>query len=311
MKRIWIWLVAALILIVLGLFGGMLWWASSQLLFPSWQGGGDLNVCKEETAMVWGEQCGNLRDSREFVFNEVSIPGVNGFKLPGWLVKADENGFDTANGAVMIVHGGGSDRRESTRYIGFFLEHNFDVLTFDLGCHGEAPCPVPGLSYGQRESEDVFSAYSYLLERYDNVYAKGFSVGAASVLTALPHMQGLDGAIVVNPYLSFDRLIRDAPEAESAPEWFLDAMISLAMKRGKFDGNMSPEQTVQLVNNTPVFFIHSRRDEVTPYRHSEKLAELYRGPLLLWLPDYGSHSTIRDTDPEQYENRIRDFMNSL
>lgn len=62
-----------------------------------------------------------------------------GYKLPGWLIKAADNGLEPARGAIMLVPAGGSDRREETRLIHFYLTQLLDVLTFDLRCQGEAP----------------------------------------------------------------------------------------------------------------------------------------------------------------------------
>ncbi len=87
----------------------------------------------------------------------------------------------------------------------------------DVGCDGEAPCPLPGLTYGQRESRDVLSAYLFLTSRYDKVLAMGSSVGAASILVALPEMPKLKGVIAENPMASFQKLIAESPAARSIP----------------------------------------------------------------------------------------------
>lgn len=306
--------VAVALVVLAGAFlGGSLWWASNQLLFPSWNGAaGDLALCGAETAEHWGEGCGNLRVTREFAFTEVEVPSLNGYALPGWLIRAAANGGDAATGAIVLVHSGGGDRREVTRHVGFFLERGLDVLTLDLGCHGEAPCPVPGLTYGERESADVLSAYLYLADRYDVVYAMGSSVGAAAVLIALPAMPGLDAAIVENPMTSFERLMREAPQAQSSPVWLMDGLLGLTKLRGRFDGLLAPEHALPLAQaTTPILFIHSRGDALVSYRHSQELAEAYRGPKSTWFPDQGGHSAIRDADPVEYERRVAEFLDGV
>jgi hypothetical protein len=210
MKRRIAWLVFVVFSSVFVLLGGGLWFASDQLLFPVWRGATkDLAVCKAETAKYWGEGCGNLRNTHEFKFSEVRVSSINGSELPGWLSGAAENEIGPAQGAIMLISGGGVDRREETRYVRFFLERKLDVLTLDLGCQGEAPCPVPGMTYGHRESRDVLSAYLYLTDRYKRVYAMGTSVGAASILISLPAMPKLAAVIAENPMVSFQRLIKE------------------------------------------------------------------------------------------------------
>jgi alpha-beta hydrolase superfamily lysophospholipase len=309
MKRKLIWGTVLLSLAVIALFGAGLWSAGNQLLFPSWKGlTKDLAVCTPEAEKSWGRSCGNLRATREFTFTEVQVPSINGYALPGWLIRTADNQLGPANGAVMLVHGGGSDRREDTRFVRFFLSQKLDVLTFDLGCHGEAPCPVPGMTYGHRESRDVQSAYLYLTDRYRTVYAMGSSVGAAATLIALPAMPALAGAIAENPIASFQRLIREAPEAQSMPGWGIELLMQTAMMRGRFDGLLSPASSLPLAGSMPILFIHSKLDKIVSYQQTQDLAAVYRGPKTIWLAESGEHSAIWDVDRVQYEKRVAAFL---
>lgn len=311
-KRKLLWIALILIIAIPVLLAAGLWSASNQLLFPAWRGvKKDLSICTPETEKYWGAGCGNLRNTHEFKFSEVRVRSVNGYELPGWLIGAAENGMGPAQGAIMLIHGGGSDRREETRYIHFFLGRKLDVLTLDLGCSGEAPCPVPGLTYGDRESRDVLSAYLYLTDKYEKVYAMGGSVGAASILIALPEMPKLHAVIAENPMLNFQQLILESPVSRSIPGWFSHLLISLTMLRGRFDGLLSAENSLRLVKTTPIFFIHSKKDDVVPYRHTQELAGLYAGPKTVWFPDKGNHGAIWDVDHADYEKRVGDFLDSI
>jgi hypothetical protein len=309
-KRKLLWMAVLVPLLLLVLLGGGLWFATGQLLHPSFQGvTNDLSDCPEHAAKSWGPSCGNLRATHQLRFSEVQVPSINGYSLPGWFIKAADNGRAPADRAIMLVHAGGSDRREETRYLPFFLLQGFDVLTFDRGCQGEGPCPVPGMTYGQRESRDVLSAYLYLTGKYDQVYAMGSSVGAASILIALPEMPRLAGVIAENPMVSFQRLIKDAPESRSMPGWATDLLIELAMLRGRFDGLQSARNSLPLARTTPIFFIHGKEDKVVPFRQTQELADRYSGPKTVWLADKGSHAAIWDADPADYEKRLAEFLN--
>jgi dipeptidyl aminopeptidase/acylaminoacyl peptidase len=263
------------------------------------------------TATHLGEGCGNLRQTHQFNFSEVKIPTGNGYDLPGWFIKATDNGLGSARGVIMLVPPGGSDRREETRYIQFFLNQKLDVLTFDPACYGEAPCPVPGLSYGQRESRDVLSTYIYLTDRYEKVFAMGSSVGAASILIALPEMPKLSGVIAENPFASFRRLIREAPESQSMPGWATDLLIKVAMLRGRFDGSLSARNRLPFAKKTPIFFIHSKADKIVSYKQTQELFDVYTGPKTVWFAEKGDHAAIWHVDHADYEKRVADFLNSL
>jgi pimeloyl-ACP methyl ester carboxylesterase len=311
-KRVLIVIGAFAPVLVLAAFGLGLWAASTQLLAPSFRGvERDLSVCKQETEVHWGPRCGNLRETHQFVFSEVQIPTQQQAALPGWLITSDANGFGPARGAIMLVHAGGSDRREDTRYVPFYLSQGLDVLTFDLDCHGEAACPTYGLTYGERESNDVRAAYSYLRNSYSTVYAFGSSVGAAAILVALPDTPDLSGAVVENPMHSVRRLIKEAPEAQAAPGWFTDLLLDVAMWRGGFDGHPSPADSVPLARaEVPLLFIHSQGDQVVSSTHTQELADLYPGPDSVWLPERGSHAAIWDVEPSEYEQRVAAFLDA-
>lgn len=302
--------IVAVPLFLAAFFSFGLWSASDQLLSPANRGvEKNLSVCKAETEAYWGVQCGNLRETREFVFNEIQIPLSKGLTLPGWLIKTAENGLGPARGAIMLVHAGGSDRREMTRYMSFYLRQGLDVLTFDLECHGEAPCPTYGLTYGERESKDVAAAYRYLAATHAGVYAFGTSVGADAVLMALPDMPGVKGVIAENPPYDFRRLIKEAPQSQSIPGFFTDLLITVALWRGQFDGNQSPATVLpHQQTNVPILFIHSRADEVVSYQHTQDLADLYAGPKLVWLPEHGGHTTIWDVNKVEYERKVSEFL---
>lgn len=290
-------------------FAGFLWSASGQLLFPSWKGATrDLAHCPPALEAAWGPACGNLRVSSALRFREVSVPSLNGHALPGWLVGAAENGAGPAAGAILLVHGGGGDRREMTRRIRPFLDRHLDVLTVDLTCAGEAPCPVPGLSYGGREARDVLSAYLFLARDHARVLALGNSVGATSVLLALPGMPGLAAAILENPAPPFDQLITEAPEARSVPGWMLRALIGLAKLRGRFDALPDPASALRLAGPAPVWFVHARHDAVIPWQRTEALAAQRRGTDAAWISEAGDHGVVWDADRGGYEARLDAFL---
>lgn len=310
-KRITAWSAASSLVLLVAALAFGLWSASNQLLAPSLHGmTKDFSACPEETARRLGTGCGNLRMTRESAYAEVGIPSAKGGEpLPGWLLESSENGAGPARGVILLVHPGGADRRYMTRHARFYLGLNLDVLTFDYSCHGEAPCRESGLSYGYRESEDVLSAYRFLKTRYDKVYAMGSSVGATSLLVALPKMPDLAGLIAENPFVSFERLIKEAPEARGMPGFFVGLLIGLAEFRGGFDGTRNPAASLPLAKSqVPVLFIHSRADKVVSWKQTEHLAGLYSGPKTAWYPEAGGHAAVWDAVPDEYARRVAEFM---
>lgn len=312
MKRILLWSILTIILFIPIFMSFGIWSASNQLLFPVWRNNQDFSACSTETEKHWGPSCGNLRNSNEFKFEELKIPSTNGFDLPTWKIATLENGKGKSKGAIFLVHGGGSDKREMTKHIRFFLKRGLDVFSFDFGCHGEASCLIPGLSYGYRESKDVLSIYHYLSEKYDHIYALGSSVGASSILISLPEMHKLSGVIAENPMYNFEKLILEFPgTAKDIPALFSHLLIKLTQIRGKFETSPSPASSLAKVNAIPILFIHSKEDQVVPFQQTLDLADLYIGPKQVWILEKGEHGTARDTDPNEYERRVRAFLDGL
>ncbi|PJZ27010.1 dipeptidyl aminopeptidase [Leptospira hartskeerlii] len=312
MKRILLWSISIILLLVPIFVSFGIWSASNQLLFPVWRDNQDFSACNSETEKHWGPFCGNLRNSNEFKFEELKIPSSNGFDLPAWKVSTLENGKGKSKGVIFLVHGGGSDKREMTKHIRFFLKSGLDVFSFDFGCHGEASCTIPGLSYGYRESKDVLSVYRYLSERYDKIYALGSSVGASSILISLPEMPKLSGVIAENPMYNFERLIMEFPgTTKDIPALFSYILIKLTQFRGKFETIPSPASSLANVNYVPILFIHSKEDQVVSFQQSQDLANLYKGPKEIWFPEKGEHGTARDVNPNEYEKRVSAFLDGL
>ncbi|TGM97487.1 alpha/beta hydrolase [Leptospira dzoumogneensis] len=312
MKRILLWSILTILLLISIFMSFGIWSASNQLLFPVWRDNQEFSACSPETEEHWGPSCGNLRNSNEFRFEELKIKSINGFDLPAWKIGTLKNGKGKPKGAVLLVHGGGSDKREMTKHIRFFLKRGLDVFSFDFGCHGEAGCAIPGLSYGYRESKDVLSVYRYLSERYDRIYALGSSVGASSILISLPEMQKLSAVIAENPMYNFERLILEFPgTSKDIPALFSYLLIRLTQFRGKFESIPSPASSLENVNSAPILFIHSKEDRVVPFQQSQDLANIYKGPKELWLLEKGDHGSARKIDPGEYERRLNAFLDRL
>lgn len=309
------WSILRIILTVFGVVIGLfvllfafgLWSATDQILKPSFKNVTDTPSEGPTTKKSFGNQWENLRYSRKYQFEEVRIASENG-ELPGWLVKAAENGRSQAEGAIMLVHAGGSDRRQMTKFIEMYLDQRLDVLTFDLSCQGEAPCNRAGITYGDRESQDVLGAFAFLTQRYSRVYAMGTSVGAVAVLLALPSMPGLRGAIAENPFASFRRLLKEAPEAQSMPGWFTDVLVGLVMWRGGFSDEKSAENAMRRGGKVPILFMHSKQDKTISPKQTEDLAVAYGGLKTVWIASRGEHAGLWEADPVAYEQTVADFL---
>ncbi|MCB1307475.1 MAG: alpha/beta hydrolase [Leptospiraceae bacterium] len=211
--------------------------------------------------------------------------------------------------AAFFVHGGGADRRQGYRYVPFFTQRGIDFYVFDMICHGEADCPVQGLSFGQREHRDVLAVYRHLADRYQGIVATGTSVGATALLVALPDMPRVRAVIVENPMIGIGDFVRDTPAAPALfPDWYRKVLLSVLLTRGRFDGLATASNSLGVGLNTPILFIHSQQDSLNPWQHSVTLHDLHAGPAELWLLQSGGHSRLWNANPELFERRMSAFL---
>ncbi|XEC92622.1 alpha/beta hydrolase [Paenibacillus tarimensis] len=87
--------------------------------------------------------------------------------------------------------------------------------------------------------------------------------------------------------------------------------LAVVQRSGKFDGRLSPKNSLKLSNSIPIFFIHSKEDLNTPYTQTRHLASIYNGPKTLWEPEQGEHAAIWNTNRAEYEKRVESFLRSI
>lgn len=155
-------------------------------------------------------------------FETVHFPAQDGLRLAGWFVPAKvTNGGATAvtPPTAVLVHGwpwnrlgeaaedplNALDGTEPVDLLRLLLHlHNagYHVFSFDLRNHGESAA-MPPVTFGVQEAKDLLGALDYLNGRSDVDAARigviGFSMGANTLLYALPHTERVKAAVAVQP----------------------------------------------------------------------------------------------------------------
>lgn len=239
--------------------GAILWPASEAILRPSGPGGvGEIGSCSQLAMQAWGADCGRLSARMDVEKLPWEVQSNNGYTLSGWILRSTTQG--RFRNVLLYVPGGGSDRREASRYVDLAHSLGFDLASFDPVCHGLSPCIGGGVSYGDRESVDVRSAVQQLTESYRHIVVMGSSVGALSILKALPSTQGVAGAILENPMESLYQLLRDAEESEGLPDWMVASLAGITQLRTGSSAAPSALEALRMAAPPPLLFIHSKSD---------------------------------------------------
>ena len=148
-------------------------------------------------------------------FEEVDFPAQDGLRLSGWFTPAGTSPAPT----IILVHGwpwnrlgdqandwlaelSGNKPVDLLRLAHALHQAGYGVLMFDLRNHGQSAAGGP-VSFGIDERQDLLGALDYLSGRDDVKRDKlgviGFSMGANTILYALPHTQAIQAAIAVQP----------------------------------------------------------------------------------------------------------------
>jgi predicted acyl esterase len=124
-------------------------------------------------AHKWREPVGSPPGAR---YRDVAFRASDGVRLRGWYRPA-RNGT-----AVVIAHGGGSDRRGGVRHARMLARHGYGVLLYDARGRGESE-GAPN-DYGWGWAKDLDAAIDWLQRRPDakQVAGLGLSTGADVLL---------------------------------------------------------------------------------------------------------------------------------
>lgn len=151
-------------------------------------------------------------------YESVHFPAQDGIRLAGWFIPAGADSL-RKGATVVLVHGwpwnrlgesasdplamvDGTSPVDLLRLAYGMHRDGFHVLMFDLRNHGNSASHGP-VSFGVQEAKDLLGAIGYLNGRSDvdpeRIGVVGFSMGANTLLYALPHTNQIKAGIAVQP----------------------------------------------------------------------------------------------------------------
>ncbi len=304
----WVGIVAG-VLVALWLAAG--WYGSSMAMRPPWYAGpspdGTLPVVEDAS---WHGIDSDPGAEFGIAFEDVSFLAEGGQTLRGWFVFGAGQGAAKGGAAVLLVHGGGGDRRDYLRHLPIFHEAGWSVLVFDCREQGASDGRGLGISFGAREHRDVSSAVAWLREArgFVRVGAVGTSQGGASVILAAARDPGIDAVIAENPFATIEELIWfGARELPLPLRWPLVQFV----RWRTFGSAPQPIDVVDQIAPRPLLIIHGTEDEVIEPEQSEQLFARASEPKELWMAPGANHTQVYDVHPEEYARRVLAFLAPL
>ncbi len=245
----------------------------------------------------------------ELDFEVVRFPsrGEPRMNLVGWFFPVEN-----PRGTVLACHGAGANRGDIVGLAWMLREEGFQVLCFDFRGHGESDGHT--ISFGDRERDDVLGAWDYLVGRKDvdrgRIFGYGISMGAASLLMALPEMPDMKAVVADSAFSDLDRMVHH--QYRFVPGLLRELPVAVTRWVGWLDSGLdvdrvNPQVVIGKVD-LPILFIHGVDDTSIPPGCSVDLHEYYAGPKRLMLVPDAGHGMSANEVPDEYQQAMRDWF---
>jgi uncharacterized protein len=249
---------------------------------------------------------GDPRTARGIPFEEVTIQGCLG-PMPAWKTAGDRKTW------VIFVHGKGSSRAESLRFLPLIGSLSLPSLTITYRNDPEAPPDPSGhYQYGKTEWEDLEAAVAYALrDGALDVVLYGLSMGAGVVLSFLcrSNLASRVAAVILDsPMLDFVATLRHGAAQHRVPLVLTEIARRVSTLRFGVDWQSLDYLRRADELTAPILLFHTEADHYTPIQASDRLAR--RRPDIVRYERFtvGGHTRIWNAAPQAYEAALRRFL---
>ena len=240
----------------------------------------------------------------------VTFPSLSGATLHGWWLPASSPG----NGAVILIHGVGGNRRDMARRAATLHAHNYTVLLFDLGAHGESI--APRITFGQREGQDAAASLAYTRAHapHERIGIIGESLGGAAAILA-PEPLDVQAMVLESVFpdiaaaLSNRLRVGLGPIAGPLLTPILTPAFMLLMPPvlGVTPAQLRPIDAIATLR-APVLIASGTRDLYTPLQEAQSLFDHAPQPKQFWPVPGAGHVDLESFDPPAYWSVVMPFL---
>jgi len=222
-------------------------------------------------------------------FEDVRFPAADGILLCGWFVPAAPE--RSSRGTILFCHGNAGNISHRIESLGIFHEMDLDVFIFDYRGYGGSEGKVTE----EGTYRDAEGAWRYLTEKRavppERIILFGRSLGGA-IAASLARKTNPGGLIVESSFISVPDL------AANLYPWLpLRRILRFHYPAGEYLRQV----------RCPVLVVHSREDEIIPYRHGTALYETAAEPKS-FLEIRGGHNDGFFLSGDVYRKGLKDFI---
>lgn len=229
-----------------------------------------------------------LPSEAQLQFTEASFAATDGVQLHGWLIAAAV----PARGTILFCHGNAGNISHCLEVAQLFVDLGWDVLLFDYRGYGQ--------SQGQPSEAGIYcdaaGAWRWLVGARGvapgQIVIVGRSLGGAPAAWLASQVQPAPRALVLESVFS------SAPDMAAA----LYPVFPRALTRVQLP-------TVEFVREVrvPVLVLHSREDEIVPYRLGRQVFEAANAPKEFGELR-GDHNGCYFLDATNYRHLLETFL---
>jgi len=235
-------------------------------------------------------------------YEETTFNTEDGLTLSGWFIpsKKAENGAKT----IVLLHGYPADKGDILPSLAF-LNDRYNLFLFDFRYFGQSEGSYS--TAGAKETDDLVEAIKYLESRgITEIGVFGFSMGGAVALMAASQTPEIKAVISEAGYARLDLMARELyrlPFLDYPLAWLTELWAKLFI--GININKVAPIDAVKNIQ-VPILIIHSKDDEVIPFKNALLLQEALRGNSRaeFWFQENLTHGVFEET----YKKRINDFF---
>lgn len=239
--------------------------------------------------------------------SEVSFASQSGSILRAWYAPG-RAGF----GAVVLLHGVGSNRTSMLGRLRFLHARGYAVLAPDFQAHGESP--GEHVTFGARESLDAAASVQFLRNSAPNerLGVIGVSMGGAAALVG-PRPLDVDAMVLESVYPTFRDAVSDRLKVWLGPVGLLGPAIAplligmVGPEIGVDADSLRPIERISSVRE-PVLMLAGSDDEYTPIEESLALYDRIKSPKRFWEVHGAGHVDLHDFAPAEYERVVGSFL---
>lgn len=291
-------------------------------VFPSWYERSapekQLSSCSSYMKKTY-VYCANPKQSLDLDYNEFAIetgdvPGHDWgpVRTTGWAVPLAHD--KVVAGTVILVHGGGADRRAMLKHVKYLHGAAYNVVLIDCHNHGMSGRDGHGISFGLWESRSIIDAALWAKKNMPGaldrpVFAMGTSQGAFAALKAMAESSVIRAVVAENPYRSVKGLLREFPALSWEPKavkegalWLLSGWLRVSL------GDLDVRAFVDRLGTRPVLLVHGTDDGVVSLAQSQDIYGMLKEPRQLWIVPGGRHEYLWNVAGREYEQRVLAFL---